>query len=325
MKSKLNERVRHLARPVDSVVKSSDTVAQALASLHGKRIDHKVIYFYVVDEEDTLIGIAPTRKLLLCSRDELISDIMDPSVIRLIENQTLSEGMKLFAEYNLLALPVVTNKGKLLGAIDVGMYMEESFDIADANLRQDIFQLIGVSIEEEKKKTVFEDYKIRMPWIFCNMFGGVLCAIISHAHEEVLAKVLILAMFIPLVLTLSESISMQAMIHSLHFLRIPRISIKKILTKSFKEIKVIAMMAVSYAILVGLISLFFKEGLEPAMIICFGIMISIVVSSAFGIAIPVFLHKTRLDPKVASGPIVLMLADVITTFLYFSLAHFWLW
>ncbi len=323
-KSHLSQPVKKIARPIDTVVKANSTIEEALAAFHRKQIDHKVIYFYVVDDENTLLGIVPTRKLLLCNPKHLIADIMEPSVVRVLADQTLQEAMEIFAEYNLLALPVVDNKGKLIGAIDVGMYMEESFDIADANHRKDVFQVIGLSLEEEKRRSTFGDYRLRMPWIFCNMAGGIACAIISKVHHVVLGKILVLAMFIPLVLTLSESVSMQAMVHSLHFLRHPKEEWRRLFKKVYKECRVVGMMAVTCGVIVGFVSLLWGEGPMPSLTIGLGILISVAVSSSFGIFLPIILHKTRLDPKVASGPVVLMLADVVTTALYLSLASFWL-
>ena len=84
------------------------------------------------------------------------------------------------------------------------------------------------------------------------------------------------------------------------------------------------MVALSCGSLVGAVSILWGDGLIASLSIGIGIMISITVSVIFGIMIPIFLHTTRLDPKVASGPVVLMFADVLTTFLYLSLSSWWL-
>jgi len=75
--------------------------------------------------------------------------------------------------------------------IDVGIYLEEKIDVASARHRSDIFQMIGMYIEEGKKPSPWQGYRSRMPWIFCNMFGGFACAVISRVFELVLAKVLL--------------------------------------------------------------------------------------------------------------------------------------
>ncbi|NGX56222.1 MAG: Magnesium transporter MgtE [Candidatus Anoxychlamydiales bacterium] len=321
-KKQFSQKVIDLKTSVDTIFKKEDTIDDALLKLQSKLINQKVIYFYIVDENDCLIGVVPTRKLLLFPKKTKMFEIMIDSIIKLDQDQTLQDAFLLFSKHHLLALPVVDENQKILGVIDLTSHM--NFNLTDAHNRNDIFQIIGYTLEEEKKKSIFGDYKLRMPWIFCNIFGGIMCAIISRAHEQVISKVLILAMFIPLVLSLSESVSMQAMIHSLHFFSRPEDYLKKIFKKMIKELKIISLISISSGLIVGVISLLFKEGVEPSLIISIGIVISIFISSAFGILIPLLLHKTKLDPKVASGPVVLMVSDIITTLLYFSLASAWL-
>jgi magnesium transporter len=311
---------KDVATPVDTVVNVNDTIKQALSTLRDKPINHKIIYFYVVDNGNRLMGIVPTRKLLLSDPNVKIADIMETAVVCLSSDQTLQGAMELFTRYGLLAFPVTDNEGKFLGIIDVEVYLEESFDIADAKHRLDIFQIIGLKLEDEKNMSVMRGYRLRMPWILCNMMGGFVCAIISRLNSAVLTKMIMLAMFIPLVLTLSESISMQAMTHSIQFLRRPRTSFISVMKKVFCESRIVILMAISSGLIVGVISLLWGDGTLASTTIGVGIMISVFISSSFGIILPMALHYSRLDPKVASGPVVLMLADVLTTAIYLSLA-----
>ena len=320
----LSNRIKDIVKDVEIVLLETDSVSEAMKKLQDKHLDPRIIYFYVVDEEKRLKGIIPTRKLILCEADIKLSDVMERSVIKLKQDQTIKDAMECFAAYNLLALPVVDDEDRLLGVIDVDMYMEESFDIADARHRSDIFQLIGLSLEDEKKSSLLRNYRLRMPWIFCSMFGGIICAIVSRFNETVLSKALVLAMFIPLVLSLSESVSMQSMTHSIHFIRRPRFSIRSSFKRGIKEWQLIGLIALSCAIIVGLLSLLWGEEFLSSFVIGCGIFISIIISASFGLVFPIILHKIKLDPKVASGPIVLMLADIITTALYLGLATWWI-
>jgi len=320
----LYKPVRDYIEPVSIFLRSNHTVDEALAELRQKDVADKISYFYVIDEEGKLVGIVPTRKILFCKPDQKIHDIMDHSVISIKENQTIKDAMEVFANHNLLALPVVDMENRLLGTTDVQMYMEESFDIADAQHRRDVFQLIGITIEEKKKYSLSKQYRLRMPWLFCNIFAGIICAIISRVNEEVLGKFLMLAMFIPLVLTLSESTSMQSMTQSLQFLRRPRFSWKIALSQAFREWQVMLIIALSCGVLVGSVSLLWGDGFLASLTIFIGILLGIITSISFGIMMPIVLHTTKLDPKVASGPVVLMFADIITTLIYLSIASWWL-
>lgn len=316
--------VKEFSADVDTVVQIDHTIEEALKNIRQKKLANKIVYFYVVNQDNALKGVVPTRKLLLSDPQTKISDITDSSVIRLHTDQTLQDAMEIFARHRLLAIPLVNDQGQLVGAVDVRVCMEESFDVADSRHRQDIFQWIGYTIEDEKKISVLKGYRLRMPWLFCNMFAGLLCAVISRWNEAVLGKVLLLAMFIPLVLTLSESVSMQSMTQSLQFTRNGNSNRGNVFFKAFREWQQVFLVAISSGLIIGLLSLFWGDGLLPSLVICIGIMISITISAMFGIFLPITLHKTRLDPKIASGPIVLMFADSLTTLIYLSLASWWL-
>ncbi len=319
-KNDLSKPVSECVRQVGTVLNINDTIEEALPKIREIEVSEKIVYFYALDDEGRLIGVVPTRQLILSKPSTKIKDIVKHSIIRIRTHQTLEDAMEVFERHRLLALPVVDDKEKFVGTIDVQFYVEESFDVADSRHRRDMFQLLGLSLEEGKPISVIKHYRYRMPWLFCNMISGFVCAIIANVNELVLNQFLLLAMFIPLVLTLSESVSMQSMTQSLQFLKRPRISMSYALMNAFKEWKIVWLVAVTSAFIVGTVSLFWGDGFMPSLIIGSGILISVTLSAAFGIVFPVFLHKTNLDPKVASGPVVLMLADALTTFIYLSLA-----
>lgn len=320
----LTKAVREFAAPVEALVQIDETVGEAVERLRHKNVANKIVYFYVVDSEQRLKGVVPTRKLLLKDPSEKIADIVEYSVIRLQADQTLKDAMEVFARHRLLAIPIIDEQERLIGAIDVQMYMEESFDVADSRHRKDIFQMLGLYVEDGKKVSIWNSYRLRMPWLFCNMFAGLLCAVISRINEDVLGKVLILAMFIPLVLTLSESVSMQSMTQAMQFIRRPRVTWRYSFLKMLREWQIVVMIAFSSGVIIGLLSLFWGDGLMPSITICVGILLGVSVSAGIGLLIPVFLHSLKLDPKVASGPVVLMFADALTTLMYLSLATWWL-
>ncbi len=311
----LDRKVKTCMTQIKTVVFEEQTIEEALKALRERHISDKVLYFYVVDQAYKLKGIVSTRDLLLKDLKVVISTITQPNVITLNQDQTVKEAMQLMEVQRLLALPVVDYENRLLGAIDVGVYLEEAVDVANTKKRVQIFQLLGMILEEGKPFSVMGSYKSRMPWIFCNMLGGTICALISNVYAPVLEKALILAMFIPLVLSLSESISMQSMTQSLSQVT-TRLSWMQIL----KQSKLYVLIALTSASIIGSIAMFWKDGTKPAAVIGLGILISIVISASIGAMMPFALHKGKLDPKVAAGPVVLMIVDVITTLIYFAIA-----
>ncbi len=312
------------ALPVETVFFQKASVAEALASLRKKPIQQKIIYFYAVDDAYKLSGVVSTRQLLLADPNQKVEDIMQSAVVKMGVSQTLKEAMELFAVHPLLALPVVDKEDKLVGAIDVQMVMQEPLNVSDERSRYDVFQMIGITLEEKKHSSLFQGYLQRMPWLLCNVFSGLICAVISRFFEVVLAKVLILAFFIPLVLTLSESTSMQSVAQSLLLLHRPRFSWKAFKLRAIREWQVVVLIALSLGTIVGAFSLLWGDGFLPAVAIGVGIIAGVSTSAIFGIGVPVFLNRLHLDPKVASGPVVLMIVDMLTTAIYLGIATWWL-
>lgn len=318
----LNRKVKDFVSPVKTVVTKDLTIDEALSFIRQKNIHEKIIYFYVVDSENVLLGVVSTRKLLLNSPEKKIEEIMDKSVVCLSSDQTLHEALEFLDNHHLLALPVVDDAHHFLGVIDVDLYLEDAVEVDNARLRRDIFQLIGMTVEEGKGFSLAKNYMNRMPWITCNLFGGIACAIISNFYELVLSQVILLAMFIPLLLTLSESISMQSVTSSMQLLRHKNITKIQCLRALYRDVKTVLFLSLTCGILVGAVSLLWGEGGAPAFVIGFGIFVSVIVSSFIGAAIPLLLHFLRWDPKVAAGPVVLMFADILTTAFYLTLATF---
>lgn len=316
--------LHEVIKPADVVLLTSDTVEQSLSKIKEKKQTSKIVYFYAINEEGKLKGIIPARKLLFAKTEHKISDVMDSSILKLRVDQTLNDALEYFSRYNLLAFPVVDKEDRLLGVIDVETYVKDSFFALDAQHRSDIFQMIGMSLEESKKVSIWENYKMRMPWILCSIFDGVLCALVSHFNEEVFSKFLVLAMFVPLVLALSEAISMQSMTQSLQFIRNAKFKFGMAFKKAVREWKLAVLIGVSSSFIVGTVSLFWRDGLVPSLAIATGIVVSVIIAALFGFFLPLILHKIKLDPKVASGPVVLMFADVFTIFFYFWVATSWL-
>ena len=320
----LRRPVGDYAVQVSSTLAFNATIEEALHSLRQKPIEQKIIYFYVVDEERRLKGVVSTRQLLLSSPYHKVSDIMQSWVVKVKAGQTLRDALELFDQHPLLALPIVDHDEKLIGAIDVQMVTKEAIDLADLRNRTAIFQMIGLTIQDGKKFFLLKNYFLRMPWLLCNIFSGCVCAIISRVYEHVLIEYILLAFFIPLVMTLTESTSMQSMAQSLQILRRPRFSWRVVWTKGIQEWRTVVLLAISSAIIVGLLSLFWGGSIRPSITIAIGLFFASLFSAVFGTLLPVVLSRMKLDPKVASGPVVLMIVDMLTIGLYLTLAAAWL-
>lgn len=316
--------VKDLMNDPPLTIFEDERVEEIIRSLREQGSLKKIMYFYVVDKNNSLEGVVSTRSLLLAKPEERAKEIMDKTIFSLQEDTPFEEAMQSLANRRLLALPVVDKYKKLIGFFDVQMCLDENIDLLKDRESHEIFQLLGVRMETIAYKHPFQVYCKRMPWILSNMIGGVVCAIISYIFKLVLGQVLILAMFIPLVLALSESISMQSMTQSLQILKKHSFPWKKIASRVFFEIRVASLMSITCAILVGFLSLLWQATWPISATVAFGICVSVAISAVIGASIPIILHLSKLDPKVASGPVVLTLADIVTTTIYLATATYWL-
>ncbi len=323
-KDELDNPVDGRAKKVEALLTVHQTVDEAIHHIRRVHIlDKNIFYFYVVDANQRLLGFVSTRDLLVSSPDTPIASLLNTKIKSLQSHHTMREGLLLMQKFHLLALPVVQD-GRFIGVIDMQNYFEESIELDTSKKRDQVFQTLGFILDEDEKQSTWRKYFTRAPWMLCNMVGGILCAVISNFYEIILLKAIVLAMFIPLVLSLSESIAMQSMTQSMHEMGRHLHFWKKLGSYLGRESKLFILVAISCGLLIGSLAILWGDGWGPAVVIGTGITISVIVSAIIGVLVPFGLKSVKLDPKIASGPIVLMLVDAITTSIYLSLAYWWL-
>lgn len=320
--AELDRPVRDFISPATTALRTDWTVAQALAELRKRQIDQPIVYFYAIDDQQRLRGVVPTRRLLLSDHAQRIEEAMDKA-ISIPDGITLGEAMEFFAMHRLLALPVVDSQNRLLGVVDVRLYAEEAMDLAEQRRQSDIFQFIGLSLSEARQRRAGVHFRLRMPWLMCNLASGLVCAVIAAAYRPVLEQVLMLAMFIPLVLTLSEAVSMQSMTMTLPLLHAGP-HLPPVRARAAVEGRTALLLGLWCGLLVAGVALLWRQGYAPALAIGASILIAMAAAAMIGMGMPILLHALRLDPKVAAGPVVLTLADVVTTAIYLTIATWWL-
>lgn len=324
IKDELDKPVDGRAKKVETLLTIHQTVDEAIHHIRRVHIlDKNIFYFYVVDDHQRLLGFVSTRDLIVSSPDTPIATLLNTKIKALQSHHTMREGLLLMKKFHLLALPVVQD-GRFIGVIDMQNYFDESLELDTSRKRDQVFQTLGFIVDDDENQSTWKKYLTRAPWMLCNMVGGILCAVISNFYQIILLKAIVLAMFIPLVLSLSESIAMQSMTQSMHEIGRHLHFWKKLGSYLGKESKLFILVAISCGILIGSLAILWGDGWGPAAVIGAGITISVIVSAIIGVLIPFGLKSIKLDPKIASGPIVLMLVDAITTSIYLSLAYWWL-
>ena len=314
--AQLHEPILPLAQPPRIVLRPEQTVSQALDSIRTSTDAGSIHYFYVVDDHTKLIGVVPTRRLLTSAPDNIIRDIMVDSVVAIPDWATVLIASEYFATRRLLAFPVVNAAGQLLGVVDVSLFTDEVIDLAKRTY-DDIFQLIGV--HGTQQQTPWFAFRDRFPWLLCNVAGGLLAAFIASRFEHLLQQVVVLSLFIPIVLALGESVSMQALTLTLQSLTDGPIVWRRLAAALWKEFKTALLLGLGCAAVVGLVVFAWRGQPTVAFSIFAAIMLSMICACLLGVAIPAVLRALKADPGIAAGPVVLAAADVVTLLLYFTI------
>jgi magnesium transporter len=318
----LSDPVTTHMRTDPTKVRVDATIEQALAAIRDHEIGGRVVYFYVVDHEDRLVGVIPTRRLLRAKPTDPIGDVMIRNVIKIPHTATVLEACEFFTMHRLLAFPVVDGDDKLIGLIDIDLYTEELEDLERRREGEDLFQLVGVHLTDAEQAKTFLSARKRFPWLLCNVIGGMIAALISDVYSDI-STLVVVTPFIALVTGMAEGVSIQSVSLALQALhgRVP--SWKQISRRLGRELLVGLLLGLFCGSLAGAISWVWKGDGMAGLSLFIGITGGVVASAGIGIALPFGLRLVKCDPRVASGPIALALADMVTLIFYFNLGR-WL-
>ena len=313
--------VRHMRTEV-ARLRAQHTVGEALEAIRQSPPPARIVYFYVVDDASRLQGVIPARALLLSPPETLITDIMLRGVIAIPAEATVLDACEFFVLHRFLAFPVVDAERRLIGAIDVELYTDELRDLG-AGLSDDLFQLIGVHLTRARQLNPLSAFRSRFPWLMCNITGGIAAAFLGGYFRAEMERAVSLALFIPVVLALAESVSIQSISLTLQLLRGQPPSWLVIFQKMHREFLVGLLLGGASGLTVGMVALIWLGQLPLAFCVLGGIAAGVASAAVLGATVPNLLRRLKLDPQVAAGPVVLALADVITLLCYFNLAR-WL-
>lgn len=317
----------HLHLPVTEVarrdftkLRPEFTAQEALDYIRREGVGEKIVYFYVVDKDDRLQGVLPTRRLLAAPLHQRVSELMIPKVIAIPQTATVMDACDLFILHKFLAFPVVDEKQRMVGVVDVGVFTDEVFDVAQRTQWDEVFESIGFRVSQVRDASPLRAFRFRFPWLMATIASGTLCALLASAYEMTLAKSLVLAFFLTLVLGLGESVSIQSMTITIQALRSAQPTLRWYVRTLRREASTAILLGAGCGTIVGLIVWLWRGAGMAAVSIGTSILLTLVASCVFGLSIPALLHALKLDPKIAAGPMTLALADIFTLLFYFSLA-----
>lgn len=298
----------------------SATVAEVLAELGNHAEDYsddEVQYFYVTGEGMELIGVLALRNLVLGRRSKSIGELMIPGPVATNLNTGLEELQDLFESKNYLAFPVIDDFGQLKGIVSRAAVNEA---LSDAQTERYLKSSGIVGGEELRSMPLRERCTRRLAWLGPNILLNLLAASIIASYEDTLQSVIALAVFLPMVSDMSGCSGNQAVAVSIRELTLGIIQPRDYLRVLMKEIWLGLNNGIVLGIVLGTLAALWKDNIFLGLVIGGALMLNTILSVVIGGLVPLLLKKFKVDPALASGPILTTCTDMSGFFLVLSLA-----
>ena len=319
-----NEPVIAHARKDLPLLRADMSVADALETIRREGVGERIIYFYAVDQNQRLVGVLPTRRLLTAPLDATLETIMVRRVAAIPATATVLEACEFFVLYKFFAFPVVDAQRRVVGMVDVTLFtegmMETEPEPAGLGRADDLFEALGFHLAQVRDASPWRGFRYRFPGLLATVASGTVCAILAGFFEFTLARSLVIAFFLTMVLGLNESVSTQSMIVTIQALRSVKVTWRWFAGALRREFATAALLGFALGVVVAVIVWLWRHDTRAALIIGGSIALSLITACLFGLSVPSLLHRLRLDPKIAAGPITLGLADFFALLLYFTSA-----
>lgn len=306
------------------------TAAQAIERLREVAPDKETIYYaYVVDAQRRLLGFVSLRDLILARRDAKIRDIMHRDVIFARVDDDQEDAARIIQKYDLIALPVVNGGDALVGIIT----HDDAIDIITQEHTEDMEKLMAIAGSHEAgvylKTPAWVHFKNRAYWIVGLAALGLVSGMIIHSFEDALMKLLILALYMPMVADTGGNTGSQAATVVVRALALREVSPRDTIRVLWKEFNVAILLAVVLGILSWAKVMFLSRGSEiPAgfslgkigAAIAVALALQVVTATLIGALLPLAAAKMKLDPAVVASPALTTIVDITGLMIYFSTA-----
>lgn len=293
------------------------TVRSAMTILRNEAPGAETIYYvFVVDEDNRLTGVVSLRDLIIAEEDTLIRDIMNDRVVSVLVSDDQEDVARTTQDYNLLAVPVVDFQQHLLGIITV----DDVIDVLDEEASDDYSKLAGVANMDSMDKNSLSAAKKRIPWLIILLVLGMLTANLIDLFTDTISQVALLAAFIPLIGGTAGNSGTQALAVAVRGIATRDIEEESKLKLLLREAGTGLITGLTCSVFVVGLIFVWKHEFIIALLVGAAILVSIFVATILGSFIPLFMHRLKIDPAVASGPFITTLNDVISILIYLGLA-----
>jgi magnesium transporter len=314
------ESVGRLMRPDYVAVRPDWTIARALEHIRARGKDIETIsIIYVADASWHLLDALELQRFILADPNDTVESIMDRNYIGLNALDDQEEAVRTMDRYDLYALPVMDDENVLLGIVTV----DDILDIAREEATEDFHKFAAVApLKESYRETGrLRLYRKRIGWLIILVGVNLISSGIIHFYEETLQALFTLAFFIPLLIGTGGNTGAQSATLMVRALATDDLTISDWFQTLIKEVGVGGLLGFTMA--AATFPLGFWRGDLPVAIIVSATMASIVIiANLVGMLLPFLMTRFRLDPAVASSPLITTVMDALGLLIYFSIATY---
>ena len=300
-------------------VTESETVSQVIGHIRDnveEFSDFDVQYAYVVDADRRLKGVLRLRDLLV-SRDIVgIKSIMIRDPLSVTTHTKLPELHTIFDSHSFIGIPVINHLDELVGVLrrgDVEESMSEQF-------QEDYQKTQGLVSEELRTMPMWTRARRRLAWLSVNILLNVAAASVIAMYQDTLEKVIALAVFLPIISDMSGCSGNQAVAVSMRELSLGLVNANEVIRVWLKEISVGLVNGFALGCLIAVVAFLWKGNPWLGGVVGLAMMLNTIIAVSLGGTLPLVMRLFKLDPALASGPILTTVTDMCGFFLVLSVA-----
>ena len=306
------------------------TCAEAIAKVRADAPSKKLVYYvYVVNDEQTLLGFVTLKDLIMADPAQMIADVVHREFVFAYVDEDREEVAKKIEKYDLIAIPVVNRQMQLMGVVT----HDEAIDIIRAEHTEDLEKFMGIAQRDTElnylETSSWKHFQKRVTWVVTLAAVGIISGMIIHNYEKALEKMLILALYMPMVADTGGNVGSQAATVIVRALALGEFSVREWLKVIWKETKVSSLLALCLGVLAFAKVLFLSWETEIpaeyslvkiAFVISLALSFQVITATLIGAALPLIVKAFGGDPAVAASPAITTVVDITGLLIYFGVA-----
>jgi len=296
-------------------------VINDFAELRRRDELENIHYLFVTDTDKKLRYGIGLDNLLVFDFDKTLKENIEESPEKFkptfsIDNEDIDDVVQRFQEYDLNSMPIVNEKGVLLGRIT----SDDIYDIINEQATDQMYSLAGVNDDAEEDEDIFNAGKIRAAWLSVNLVTAIAASLVIGLFEETLQSIVALAILMPIVASMGGNAGTQSLTVVVRQLALGDIAKYDAFRTIKKEVILSLANGLFFAIIMGIIaSLWFDKGML-GVVIALSMIINLLSAGFFGSMVPLLLKKMEVDPAIGSTVILTTVTDIVGFFSFLGLA-----